>query len=118
MRDKVNAVAAEQRRLGIISLYNYEPIYHDKWPKEDLLLFHLTDCYFILMKSCIKENVFYSNNFRMINFFSETMFTEILKSINIPEGVNVNKETPTYNHKLLSNILAAFDEWIALANAS
>ena len=116
IRDKVNAIAAEQCRLGTISLYNYEPIYHDKWPKEDLLLFHLTDCYFALMKSCIRANVFYSNHFRMINFFPETMFSEILKSIHIPEGVDVNKETPTYNHKLLTNILSAHDEWISLAN--
>ena len=57
IRDKVNAIAAEQSRLGTTSLYNYEPIYHDKWPKEDLLLFHLTDCYFALMKSCIRANV-------------------------------------------------------------
>lgn len=118
IRDKVNAIAAEQGRLGTTSLYNYEPIYHDKWPKEDLLLFHLTDCYFALMKNCIKANVFYSesDNFRMINFFPETMFSEILKSIHIPEGVDVDKETPTYNHKLLTNILSAHDEWISLAN--
>jgi hypothetical protein len=116
IRDKVNAIAAEQSRLGTVSLYNYEPIYHDKWPKEDLLLFHLTDCYFALMKSCIRANVFYSNHFRMINFFSETMFSEILKSIHIPESVDIDKETPTYNHKLLTNILSAHDEWISLAN--
>lgn len=118
IRDKVNSIAAEQSRLGTISLYNYEPIYHDKWPKEDLLLFHLTDCYFALMKSCIKANVFYSesDNFRMINFFPETMFSEILKSIHIPEGVNVDMETPTYNHKLLTNILSAHDEWVSLVN--
>ena len=94
IRDKVNAIAAEQSRLGATSLYNYEPIYHDKWPKEDLLLFHLTDSYFALMKNCIRADFFYSNHFGMINSFSETMFSEILKSIHIPEGVDVDKETP------------------------
>lgn len=116
IRDKVNAIATEQARLGTTSLYNYEPIYHDKWPKEDLLLFHLTDCYFALMKNCIKENLFYSDDFRMINFFSETMFSEILKGIRVPDSVDVDKETPTYNHKLLTNILSAHDEWISLSN--
>ena len=116
IRDKVNAIAAEQSRLSTTSLYNYEPIYHDKWPKEDLLLFHLTDCYFILMKRCIRADIYHSNHFNMLNSFADYMFSEILKSIHIPEGVNVDKETPTYNHKLLTNILHAFDEWVSLAN--
>ncbi len=116
IRDRVNSIAAEQRRLGVMSAYNYEPIFHDKWPKEELLLFHLTDCYFALMKRCIEANAFDSNEFGMLNSFSETMFSGILKSICIPEGVDFNKEIPTYYHKLLSNTLSAFKEWILLAN--
>src|SRR5438552_4139089 len=81
IRDKVNIIAADQKRLGIVSPYNYEPVYHDKWPKEDLLLFHLTDCYFLLMNRCIQANIFHNNEFNMLNFFCESMFTEILKSI-------------------------------------
>jgi hypothetical protein len=113
IRDRVNAIAHEQKRLGAMSTYNYEPVYHDKWPKEDLLLFHLTDCYFTLMEKCIKANTFDTNEFNMRNFFSETMFSELLKSIHIPEGLNTDTETPTYYHKLLSNTLRAYNYWIS-----
>jgi hypothetical protein len=113
IRDKVNAIAAEQKRLGTLSTYNYEPVYHDKWPKEDILLFHLTDSYFALMEKCIKTKMFTSDEFNMLNFFSETMFSELLKSIRIPEGLNTDTEVPTYYHKLLSNTLSAYNSWIS-----
>lgn len=113
IRDKVNAIANEQKRVGTLSTYNYEPVYHDKWPKEDLLLFHLTDCYFALVEKSIKANSFDTDEFTMRNSFSETMFIELLKSIHIPEGLNVDTEVPTYYHKLLSNILSAHNSWIS-----
>lgn len=113
IRDKVNAITAEQKRLGTLSTYNYEPVYHDKWPKEDLLLFHLTDCYFVLVEKSIKANEFDTHAFTMRNSFSETIFWELLKSIRIPEGLNIDTEVPTYYHKLLSNTLQAHNYWIS-----
>lgn len=119
VKDKINALTAEQKRLGVSSPYNYEPTFHDKWPKEDLLLFNLLDCYFAFMEECIDANLFASDKsgFTMLNSFAETMFLGILESIHIPDGLDVDKEEPTYNHKLLSNIFNALNTWIDLADA-
>ncbi|MBW7838123.1 MAG: hypothetical protein H3C36_00470 [Chitinophagaceae bacterium] len=115
IRDKVNELTAEQRRIGVSSIYNTEPIFHRNWPKENLLLFYLTDCYFAIMKSCLNKNTFHSeeSGFTMLNSFMETMFSEILKSIRIPEGLNIQEGGPTYFHRLLTNILSALGEWIS-----
>lgn len=115
IKDKIISLASEQKRLGLVSTYNYEPVLHDKWPKEDLLLFQLTDSYFLMMEQCIEENNFDEGNFKMLNSFSVTMYTEILNSISLKKEVDYNKASPTYFHKLLSDFTDAFDNWIKLA---
>lgn len=115
IRDQMISIVSEQKRLGLISPYNYEPVSNNNSLKEDLLLFHLTNYYFLMMEQCIEENNFNGKNFQMLNYFSETIFSEILNSIRFTEEVDYNKETPTYFHKLLSNILSAFNDWISLS---
>ncbi len=105
--DKVNNILAEQKRLGVLSVYNYEPVDETEMP-----LFPLINCYFELMTKCIDANKFDSSRFGMLNFFPEMMFENILDSINIPEGLDIEKETPTYYHKLLSDFLSSFEDWI------
>lgn len=114
LRDKINNVIAQQGMLGVNSAYNYEPILHDNWPEEDLLLFKLLNCYISLMEKCIDVDIFTStkSDTSMTNHFMETFFDGILKNINISNNLNVDKEEPTFFHKLLIEILHALKSWI------
>jgi hypothetical protein len=118
IRDKVNALARKNKRLGVVSEYNYEPVNHSGWPKEELLLFYLTDTYDLIFRKCISDNHFSSDTFNMLNYYPHTMFVEVLRSISVPEDVSIKSDSPTYNHKLLGNFLSFFDGWVTDANES
>ncbi|MDX2195633.1 MAG: hypothetical protein NW207_04390 [Cytophagales bacterium] len=109
IRDEMLVQIAVQKRMGTLSAYNQEP---SKIGSEfdNLILFKLLDCYFVILNTCIRQNNFSHNGFNIINRFLPTIFKEILFSINVNTDINLEVEAPTYNHKLLNKILSYFSD--------